>query len=716
MTKLFRNLTNAPKALHEIPADTDPLRVEEFVTQIAQDGQEWEGSYFDRTRHIRPKLATNIEFDVSTWRMHCESLANGRNFDVWGSRIEDWMSERIDGDIPRSMRVRRDHITSNYHEIEIHPNIKGVLDVYQEERKRMSWKDWVEQYVLSLQTYGYSLTETYVDFNENSMGQVQHRVWDPGQYFRTPESKSLKFSAGCYWLLLLETMNDKQIEMEFPDIDMRKLGTTRRIVKKNYNREYKDNYPSVNIYEKRRVFVDDPTLEPINFGPEQNDELISEMMQMLDGTPIPAREDQDHVTHIQAKSEAMNNLFTVPPSSPEEEEITSKVAAAHMQNIEEHYKFLEKLKDSNLHDVSAQDLAKLGYKMKYPFGRYICWLGGKIVRDVPNPYEVPWRSLFRETHAARIAGRWDGAGDPEGMYQEAYQADMQLSRIEDLSVLQMPQIYRDIRDKTIKDEKADDNNPRRIRYTYGRVYFVAAQPPTAQLELYKISKENAQKDRGVNDVAYGQQPPAGTSARLVQLVQQQNQATLAGELDRNLTEAIEDIVECDLKLMKSMYREPREYIINGEKKMISMRDLLDEAGAIEISIKPGSNFPSAWERKVAIFSELTEKVNPATKQPLIPVEALLDQLAIQYPEFGEGGKYRIQNKALQLGMQVLQQQEAQAAAAAKEQSAIQQASQKYEQGVLMKQFNQSPKGPTNGETGRTEPGAGAAPAAAVSPG
>ena len=233
-------------------------------------------------------------------------------------------------------------------------------------------------------------------------------------------------------------------------------------------------------------------------------------------------------------------------------------------------------------------------------------------------------------------------------------------------------------------------------YTNRPPIVVQGQPPSTQLELYKISKDNAQRDRGVNSVAYGDQPTAGSSGKLVALVQNQNQTVITGELDRNLREVLEDIIEGIFEVMKVLYNQPREYFLNGNIQSINVAEMLQSMPKIEVTVEPGSNYPNQWERRLAFLTDMSNQMqDPAKKEAFN--QAILDHLAIQYPDFAEGGKYRQIAQATQVGMQVMAQQQAQQEAQAQEQDAITGAMKSFDRNQLVKEYKTAVTGGGNGQ-------------------
>lgn len=638
--------------------------LDQFVQDLWEDSELYEQTYYQETKHLRrskpDEKGSGVGFDRESWDKAAEALAYGENWEyVWGHRPEDWMKERVDGEIPRKVSVRKDTITAKYHDFTISPNIKDVTSIYDQERERMGAQDWLEEYVQMALTYGRAVNEITVDYNLHPQGQVKNIA---RRYVgRTPGARSFLSSDGCNYVIFPDVVTAKQIETDFPDVDANELNPIGEDVKSKTraNQAKRQDYKHTKFYQKYRVYIDDPSLEKIPFDKDAESELIDEQKALLDGISVKARPEQNHMRHLAEKVEAYLRFTSIPPRTQGEIELREPTEKAYLENLLEHLDFVDKNK-----------IESLGYRQKYPNGRYLCWIGGKVVKDEVNPLNVAWRKLVREIRNRSIQGRSDGAGDPEVMYRQAYQSDIQLSRIEELTLKGVPKIFRHYADKAQKDiTVADDNDPLKTSYFVQQPpQVVKAEAPTGLVELYKMSKENTERDTNINSVARGEEQPSGTPASLVAMIQRQNRFVVAGELDRNLRSAMKDIIEGNLAVMRELYKENRQYVVNGQVQDINVSELLSfvevakggvrekvEVPMFEVTIKPGSNQPDQWETKLALLIDLRSQMTDPVKAMAMD-QAIMDHLGIEYPEFAEGGKYRVIEKALQVGMQVLQAQ------------------------------------------------------------
>lgn len=653
----------APKATKDGSPELD-----QYVEELWLDSQKYARTYYEETKHLRrmkpDEKGAGSGFDREAWDKAAEALAYGENWEyVWGHRPEDWMKERVDGEIPRKMTVRKDTVTAKYHEFTIAPNIEHITSIYDQERERMGAQDWIEEYTQMALTYGQAVNEITLDFNLHPDGQVKNVA--RRSVGRTPGAKSFQVSDGCDYVIFSDVVTARQIETDFPKVDVSTLSPLGQEVKSSTKGELAraQEYMHTKFFRKFRVYMDDPTLEKIPFTKEEESELIDEQQALMEGQKVDARQEQNHMMHINQKVDALLRFLTVPAGAPEnmaEQLLMDKTVEAYILNLEGHLSFVNKNK-----------IETLGLRQKYPHGRYICWIGGRVLIDTPNPMRVPWRKLVREIKNRTIQGRSDGAGDPEAMYREAFQLDMQLSRIEELTLKGVPKVYRHISDKENKQvEVVNDNDPLKTSY-YNQTppVIVQSHPPTGLVELYKIAKGNIERDTNVNSVARGDEQPSGTPASLVAMIQRQNRIVVAGELDRNLRAALKDIIEGNLAVMREMYTEPRQYVINGQIEDIVVADRLKfvevakggrrekvEVPMFEVTIKAGSNLPDQWETKLALLLDLRGRIADPAKGAVLDM-AIMDHLAQEYPEFGENGKYRVIEEATQIGLKVLEARE-----------------------------------------------------------
>ena len=100
--------------------------------------------------------------------------------------------------------------------------------------------------------------------------------------------------------------------------------------------------------------------------------------------------------------------------------------------------------------------------------------------------------------------------------------------------------------------------------------------------------------------------------------------------------------------------------------------------------------------RLAFLTDMSNQMqDPAQKEAFN--QAILDHLAIQYPDFAEGGKYRQIAQATQVGMHVMAQQQAQQEAQAQEQDAITGAMKSFDRNQLVKEYKTAVTGGGNGQ-------------------
>lgn len=693
------------KTLTEIPAEIDPTAetntstesdVVQFVRDIFEEGMQFELDHFNDTFHLRPiRMSTNgmATTTPAGFRRACEYLEAGNDHHVWGRRNDNaknaWKQERVDGIVDRQMRVRRSYLCGNWHDIVISPNIQNISDIFDQERDAIGWGHFINRYVHTAQRYGTATARLIMDYTKEPKGHVKPIVCEPGTVVRTPHSASYDEADGCWYAVHGTMINDKQVEKQYPDID--KMSMTASIAlseKYRQDRKKAGEYNHTKMYAKLEAYFDDPTLIDIPFSPEEDGELVFENEQIMAGNPVSAQPDQNHTRHIEQKLEALSNLQSQTPESPEEQAMVERTAQLYKDNVDQHVAFLNKLNES--------DPARHGKQLKYPHGRYICTVGGVLAQDGPNPManndngqSVEWRALFRDLKNEDVIGRIDGRGDPEILWNYAKTSDQARSRAADLVLSTVyGKKYRKINDKIdgIIEENDDDNDPATTGfYKDTPPTFVHGDASAVQLETQAAddARKQAQDALGVNSITIGGEPENQSSGYQTNLLQRQNEMIVTGEMDRNLREAVEDIVETMLQMYKVFYIEPRQYFINGElaaktvSEILSVRTVVDQNGIVqqvpidkfEITAKPFSNYPNKWEADLQFMMNLAGNQVLLQAIPALP-EAIKDHLAQKYPEFGPNGKYGQMNPILQLGMQVAAQQQQAQAEADKEQKTL----------------------------------------------
>jgi len=420
----------AEKAATPIPDPKKPDEVADFVRNLFDEGLDFERDHFQDTKDLRPQAqATGIAVNTpDTFRKACDLLEASNDHQVWGQRNNTpktaWKQERVDGLIDRQMRTRRRYIAGNYHDISILPNIQHIGEILDQERDAIGWGSFIKKCVATAQKYGTATARVLLDTGED-IDHVTPIICEAGSVSRTPHSTSYLMRDGCWYAVHGTMLNDKQVETQYTGIDMTELKSATNLYEKYTHKIEKREYNHTKLYPKLECFFDDPGIEESPLTPDEQAELESENEILMQGKPVEARADQNHKKHIALKTDGLQKVVGKMPDEgelqAEDDEFSQRVAQAYSDNIQAHLAF-----------ISDEDLSSQGLRRKYPFGRYVCTVGGKVVQDGPNPYRVAWRKLFRDVKNEEVVGRIDGKGDPEILWNDAKTADISLSRIDDL--------------------------------------------------------------------------------------------------------------------------------------------------------------------------------------------------------------------------------------------------------------------------------------------
>jgi hypothetical protein len=638
------SLIDSNRVVSEIPSEGKDA-VGDFVEALAKESDRFISKHFIETAKLRMNQG-----NVDKFYENCLNLESGNHWEVWGRRNtsagDEWKQERIDNEIGNQIRVRNVHLTSNWHDILVSPNIQHISEIINQEREKNDWGNFIQKITKSAQVFGEGNGMIYIDYETNPQGVVRPVFVEPRQLKRTPYSSSFRLSDGCWYVIHASMVNDKYVNKEFPNVDLSDLKSAGRDFISSVTRklnEYDKSYDHTRIYPRYICFLDCPELEKIEYPEEEQGKIVEENKSILDGLPVKANENDDHVSHLRSHIEAMDNAVSLEPETDEELAMQLTISEAIMEHIQEHI------------DLATEDEVPVGYKKKYPYGRMIVTIGGKVVKDIPNPYQIDWRKLFVTLKNEDVLGRIDGRGDVENLWNDNKTIDTMLSRVDDMSLsVSFPKKYRHISDKKIVLTDGESNDPLRTEYyTQTPPVFRQGIVPNEPFSIYRIINEKIQNRLGVTEIAYGKAPTADSSAKLVDTLASFSQVLIAGELNQNLNQMVKDVIETFLELYKKFYTEPRQYFINGKLQKINVSEILtkqeivNENGQVEVQeiekfevyVKPYSNFANRWESDLVFFFSLMDKRRP-DGSPLIPIDAVYDLLSERYPAFGKNGEYR----------------------------------------------------------------------------
>jgi hypothetical protein len=596
---------NAKRVIVEIPEEGSDT-ISDFVQALWDEGESGQKDHFRETTRMRPRFGLSGQgytADPQTWKEHCERLIAGRDWEVVGRRNSDpkhaWKQEVVTGMIADKMRVRRQYITSNYHDVTISPNPQHLDSVFEQERKAWGWGEFVDDWASAAMQYGSATERAMVDCSENPQGHIVHIVCDQLSVVRTPNTKSFKKRDGCWYAVHGMMVNHQYIQQNFPDIDVSELVISDSYTgRRNYRSgsTIRSDYTHTRMYAKYDCFLDDDTLEKIPFSEEEEIELAAEHTLLIEGKTVPAREEQNHLEHVKSKAEALRNFLSQPELQDEtlvpdaDMVYANSVIDAYTLNVIEHTQMMR-----------GDELASRGLRYKYPAGRYIEIVGTVKVKDEPNPYcnyesgiLLDWRKLFCELKNEKVQGRNDGKSDTEILFENNHRANTALSRFADTVLLAMPKIARQVSDKGTGNSTFSNDPTEHIWFHQTPPVMLHAQVSGESLKEYEIATTNADKASAVNDITIAGEPKGQSSGYQTALLQRQNAMIVTGELDRNLRDAIEEIVETDIELWRVFFTDDRPYFIGAEQVPINVAKVLEPYRKFQINVRPFSNHPFRW--------------------------------------------------------------------------------------------------------------------------
>ena len=654
----------------------------------------------------------------------CSKLEDGRHYEVYPSRKEGrgntWKQELIDNEIQKQIRAKKNHITANWHEIVISPNINGINEIFDQERKKTQWSEHVREWVGYAQNFGGVWIRSILDKTEDPNGIATEMTCKIGSVLRTPESRSIKKIDGCWYVIHGEQVNDKWVRKNYPKVDVKagegNIPSFLMIDKKVRA------YTNTKMLNKLEAFLDDDTYVDIPFDPEEFDKRIGALMavvQMSNENPEQAEAEEEtilpkdtdnHKKFIKAYSEWAEEKIDFYKRIEEAGELYPDDAALIEKSLEVVDKQLAMHEEMQAQSQAVDESERIpaGKMKKYPKGRYIVTINGTLAEDDENPYKNDWRNLFHELKNEKVPERFDGRGDVEILWQDNKTIDLMLSRYADDALLATHKKpwFPASEKKRIDADGGYTTDPTIPGYFDNQMpQFATGTANSQYLEAYNLVKAGIKELLGINQTTRGESNFAGESGTHAEALISQNVVMVAGELNMNLNDVIEDIVETRFEMWKMFYTEERPYIIDGQEKMLKLSDYLKQVqveengamvmkdiGKIEVSVKSESNFPNRDEAEINMLSKFYSLKKEDGVTPLIPSDMILDYISKRFASLGSNGRYRKLNQLIELGKQALaQQQQAQAQqqqAAAEQGGALEQVKKKVQSKMTSDAANQ----------------------------
>lgn len=647
----------------EVPKEGDEAGVAQWVKNLYKESSLW------RAKSLQGRLGYSDP--QKFWEM-CRKLEMGAHWDVWGHRNlgevdKEWHQELVDEEIGNQIRVKKSHMTANWHDIVIMPNLANVNEILDQERKTTHWGDTIQQAVMQGLTEGTSIIKSVFDKSEDERGLSCEEVCDNQSIFPTPFSVGFRKVEGCWYVIHATMKTTQQILDDYPGIERSELTQVTKELAKNVSS--KTDYDAqgmilTQIVPHMELWCDDATLIPVKADAE---EISLEHEAILIGHAPEVAADQDHGAHVSSHVGFLDSLQSGPRDETTQE-FYSAVVELIILHIGEHQKAAE---------AKVKEGIPIKKTPKYPNGRLIVLVGDSLVaRDSPSPWNFDWRRCFNKWEPERLKGHFWGRGVAEILYNSNFAKDSALSRHADSGLTtSMPKVYFNIADKENVEEQKFTNDPTHPLFLTQAPTIRQGSPAIENMEIYKIFDANTSKALGVSDISYGEVPSAQASGKLVEILRQANSIVITGEGNLRLSDLIEDVIETRLMMWRQYYTEPRYYFINGTPRAINVSKLLTtyktrtetgeelekEIPEFQVKVRPNSNFPQQFENEFAFLLQLMETPSP-DGAPLVPREAILDVLAQRYPQFGRDGEYYRLSEATARGLQVLQQEQAKAEA------------------------------------------------------
>ena len=659
--KAVRYLTSITEAGEDpIPKEKSPL-IGQYVTSLWEDGKLWYETAFAKTKYQRFDYATPEAFIQAL-----SQLDNGNDWATWGYRDEaDYEQEFSDGEIGDQVRARNAYFNANWHDVTISPNINGINEIFDQERKATGWGKSTRGWTRAMESFGEAWVKSCLDKTANPNGVARELKCRPLSVNRTPNTTSHEKIAGCWYLIHGEQVNDKWIKKTYPKFDLSQ-ATDLALATPKFNKFQDENksYSHTKMYNKLEGYLDDDTLEELPFTQETFDQRIGAVLSgefqevlPLDNHPKFVRA---YFDWLEEKEKFYAKIDSDTGLSPAEAQNIDVIISTVTTQIAQHEQAIDEANEK-----SEETGIKAGKRKKYPFGRYIVTLNGVVAEDIPNPYADKennigrdWRCLWHNPKNEDVPERIDGRGDIEILMPTAKVQDTMLSHFADDEILNMHRKpFLTSENKALWTADPLTNDPTKPFFYVGQPpIFADASGGGNSLEMYKIFKGNAKQKLGINRTTFGESDPNVTSGTQAQINLSQNEIIITGEANHNINDAVEDIIETRIYLWKLFYTDPRPYVVDGEQVTLILAHYLKDVDQIQVSVRPYSNFPMKWENDIAFVTTLAAQLSKIPPDsPLYWM--VLDMAAIRYPSLAKGGKYQMMGEATKIGMAIMQRQQ-----------------------------------------------------------
>lgn len=650
-----------------------------------------EGLFTDAKSFFEMEFKRTKDFRFNTgeanvyWKQN-RMLEAGDHWGVFGHRNtgdkEAWKQELVDPLTGYNLRTRVAYLTANWHEIQASPNIADLDPILHQERKATCWTDRVTEIAKYMGIFGEAWTINYLDKGQPYGGLATEYLCRPGSLLLNPGARGKERSEQCWYAVHVDMVSGQWIADTFPKFNISDAHPAEANLLDFAEGKDKlglSEYNHTKFYDKVEVWMDDPYLEPVPFKQEEFDIRFGKIAETFQGvsqeavpgmeaekvTPLPTdnhpRWIKAYLDTLEERASFTKKLSDEGKTTEEDEFLLNELARLVAEQIKAH------------EEMAAKTPYQGAKVKKYPFGRHIIKIGGRIAMDQPFEYEADWRKFLNKVYNEKVPLRLDGRSDVEIQRPTQLAIDTFISRFGDHMILNAyKKKWFPLSEKANIEKNGFDNDPLSPGYT------TTGDPPreghsaepTGYITMYDMFRQMAEKNQGINQVAFGNASP-GDSGRKVDTLLQQTEMVVTGEGNKNLQAWVEAVIEARLLIMRQFYVQPRPYTIGGKQVLVVVANRLknievlnQETGEtetieypnFEISVRPDSNAPYKWERELQQLTSLLGTL-PEYMQPMF-AEMILDLLSERYPELGPNGKLRAVNEDAQLGAQIRERREA----------------------------------------------------------
>ena len=630
--------------------------VAHYAEGLFTDAKNYFESEFERTKSYRFNTGK-----AGTYWDNNLKIEAGMPWDVWGHRKDTgrnkWKEELSDPITSYNLRARIAYLTANWHDVQISPNVQDMNDVLLQERKATRWGERITDIVKHMGIFGEAWTISFLDKDHPYGGIATEFLCRPGSVLLTPFATGKFKDEGCWCAIHADMVSGQWVEETFPKFDMKQSSpadtnilayATSEAAKKQ-----SVGYSHTKLYDKVEVWMDDPELETVPFEQEEFDQRVGKLAETFQGVaeePVPGMEEEKveplptdnhkrwvkaYYDYLEEKADFVKGLSDKGESEEEDEVLLGELKKLIFEQVDAHEKM-------------AAALPYGGSKIrKYPYGRHIIKIGGRLAMDQPFEYEADWRKFLHKVYNEKVPLRLDGRSDVEIQRPTQLVLDTMLSRFADFELLHaLKKPYFPVSEKAtiLADGFTHDPTEPGFTNTGEPPRYEQSSEPTGLLRMVELYKGIGDKNVGVSEVTFGKSAPQ-ESGKKVDTLLAQSEMVVTGEGNKNLQGYVEEVIEARLLIMRQFYVEPRPYTVGGAQVMLSVSGMLKniqvenrvtgevemvEYPQFEISVRPDSNAPYKWERELNQLQGLLQAMPPDV-QPAF-MKLIIDLLSERYPQ------------------------------------------------------------------------------------